>query len=711
MHWHSKFRLVTEQCLMVVLFLASFLLLFEQKLVIPYWLQPVGRMHPMLLHFPIVLLVLALFMLWIPRNLPLVQAFLLWGSLLSGITVIMGLFLSREEGYAGEALDWHKWSGVLLFYCGAGFYWLSNRQKKRQLVQWLGTIVMVPVLWITGHFGASLSHGENFILEPILAQIKPEQVPLEEAIVYQHVIQPILQQKCASCHSLQKMKGALNLTDTLAMLKGGKSGPLFVPGNADLSLLMERVHLPIEEKKHMPPQGKPQLTPAEVELLTRWIDRDASFTTRLAELPDGDSLKVLAQFVLQPAGAMAERYEFEAADASAIAQLNSFDRTIKSVDRVSPALEVAIFNRNKYTVQQLQELTAIREQVVSIYLNKLPVKDADLTALKQFENLRKLDLNFTDITDAGLATLSRLPNLRSLAISGTKISHAALTSYLPRFKSLRSIAIWNTSVNADEVTSLKKNFPKISILEGFIDTGIDTLKLNPPQVKNPEMVFARTLPLQLFHPVKGVTIRYTMDGKEPDSIHSPVFDGNTILQQHTTIKAKAFKQGWFSSELATFDFLKNSFVPDSVHLLTKLNDVHQAEGAETFFNRKLGVIGANNPAWANYWAGVRNNDMALEARFEKAIPLTSVGLHYMVEEATGIFPPAIVEVWGAEGTEPPKLLAKLSAPLPGKGEKPALKLIQKEIPTKQVNYLKIIARPYKKGNNNYLLLVDEMFLN
>ena len=202
-----------------------------------------------------------------------------------------------------------------------------------------------------------------------------------------------------------------------------------------------------------------------------------------------------------------------------------------------------------------------------------------------------------------------------------------------------------------------------------------------------------------------------MDGKEPDSIHSPIFDGNTILQQHTTIKAKAFKPGWYSSELATFDFLKNSFVPDSVRLLTKLNDVHQAEGAETFFNRKLGVIGANNPAWANYWAGVRNNDMVLEARFDKAIPLTSVGLHYLEEEATGIFPPAVVEVWGAEGTESPKLLAKLSAPLPVKGEKPALKLIQKEISAKRVNYLKIIARPYRKGNNNYLLLVDEMFLN
>lgn len=225
------------------------------------------------------------------------------------------------------------------------------------------------------------------------------------------------------------------------------------------------------------------------------------------------------------------------------------------------------------------------------------------------------------------------------------------------------------------------------------------------------MVFSKELQLQLYHPVKGVTIRYTEDGTEPDSIRSPVFAGQTILRHHTTIKAKAFKPGWYSSDVATFDFLQNSFVPDSVQLLTKLNDVHQAEGAHTFFNRKLGVIGANNPAWANFWAGVRSNDMVLEARFKQTIPLSSVGLHYMVEEATGIYPPAEVEVWGAAGNEPPRLLAKLTAPLPVKGEKPALKLVQKAIPGKQVSYLKIIAKPYRKGKDQYLLLVDEMFLN
>jgi hypothetical protein len=230
-------------------------------------------------------------------------------------------------------------------------------------------------------------------------------------------------------------------------------------------------------------------------------------------------------------------------------------------------------------------------------------------------------------------------------------------------------------------------------------------------VKNQEMVFSKDLRLLLQHPVKGVTIRYTLDGTEPDSMRSPVFDGQTILTHHTTVKAKAFKPGWYSSDVATFDFLQNSFVPDSLLLLTKLNDVHQAEGAQTFFNRKLGVIGANNPAWANYWAGVRSNDMVLEARFKQAVSLRSVGLHYMVEEATGIYPPAAVEVWGAAGNEPPQLLAKLTATLPVKGEKPALKLVQQAIPVKQVSYLKIIAHPYRKGKDQYLLLVDEMFLN
>src|SRR6478736_3248581 len=90
-----------------------FLLVFSDKINVPYWLDPFGRMHPMILHFPIVLLMLAMFMEFF-RFKPayfkeeLYQNFtsylLLSGTIFSEITVIMGLFLSKESGYSGSLL-------------------------------------------------------------------------------------------------------------------------------------------------------------------------------------------------------------------------------------------------------------------------------------------------------------------------------------------------------------------------------------------------------------------------------------------------------------------------------------------------------------------------------------------------------------------------------------------------------------------------------
>jgi hypothetical protein len=49
-----------ETLLFVLNTLLVFLLIFGNHLVIPQWLQPVGRMHPLLLHFPIVILMMGI---------------------------------------------------------------------------------------------------------------------------------------------------------------------------------------------------------------------------------------------------------------------------------------------------------------------------------------------------------------------------------------------------------------------------------------------------------------------------------------------------------------------------------------------------------------------------------------------------------------------------------------------------------------------------
>ena len=90
------------------------------------------------------------------------------------------------------------------------------------------------------------------------------------------------------------------LTDAKSILKGGKTGKLFVAGQPEISLLLQRIHLPSEDKKHMPPIGKSQLNPQEIALLSLWIKAKADFTKKVIDLPLNDSLRLIASTFLSP---------------------------------------------------------------------------------------------------------------------------------------------------------------------------------------------------------------------------------------------------------------------------------------------------------------------------------------------------------------------------------------------------------------------------
>lgn len=723
---HLKLRVFAEQLLVASNIFILFLLLFESKLVIPAWLQTIGRMHPLMLHFPIVILLLAMlleFFRFKPeyagnafyRN--FLQGLLLIGALFAAVTVIMGLFLSREEGYEGDTLTFHKWTGAGIFFFASIIYWVRNAGWYKSVAARAGALLTVVALVLTGHYGAALTHGSNFIWEPISSKREIAEVPLDQAVVYTHVIRPILEQKCTSCHNPDKLKGELILSDPQSIMKGGKSGKLIVPGNPQMSLLLQRVHLPMEEKKHMPPSGKAQLTLQEISLLTLWVKQKADFQKKLTELPDSDSLRVLAAAYLQPQTTK-EEFEFPAADEEKVKALNTDYRTIMPLARESPALAVNIYNASGYNVKQLDELEDIRKQVISLNLNKMPVKDSDLKQISKFENLRRLDLNFTDVTAAGLKELAGLKHLESLALSGTKLDLNDLKGLLPQLKSVKTVAVWDTKLSAADVQQLQQANKGKNVIGGFKDDGKNPLKLNPPQMKNASPIFPHSLVVDIQHPIKGVDVRFTMDGSEPDSIHSPLLDRKTVIKTNTTIRAKAYKEGWYGSDMVTFDYYKSAYKPDSSTLLAPLNRVHQAEGVKTFFDQKLGVIGANNPAWANNWAGVRNNDMAFVSEFKKPVMLSSLGLRYMVEEDTGIFPPELIEIWGGSTRDNMKLLTKFKAPMPVKGERASLRSVEGSFKPQEVSYIKIVAKPLSKipewhrsKGNRALLLVDEMFLN
>ena len=95
---------ISSQVVFVCQLLILFFLFFEDKVQVPVWLQPMGRMHPLVLHFPIGLFVLLGVLEVFKKEFPTeafgkLRTFLLhFTALTTSLSALMGFFLSREGG-------------------------------------------------------------------------------------------------------------------------------------------------------------------------------------------------------------------------------------------------------------------------------------------------------------------------------------------------------------------------------------------------------------------------------------------------------------------------------------------------------------------------------------------------------------------------------------------------------------------------------------
>lgn len=102
----------------------------------------------------------------------------------------------------------------------------------------------------------------------------------QDAVSYHRHVAPILKARCAGCHHPGKLKGKLDLTTIEGLRKGGKNGAALVAGDAEQSLLVQKV---VGDEPDMPPEGD-VLTEAEVRRLRAWIDAGAKDDT--PQLPE-----------------------------------------------------------------------------------------------------------------------------------------------------------------------------------------------------------------------------------------------------------------------------------------------------------------------------------------------------------------------------------------------------------------------------------------
>ncbi len=711
----DKLNRVALNFIFCIQILLVFLLFFEERISLPAWLQVAGRMHPLILHLPIGIMIFLVVLLLMQKqigesSLRVIQTGLLLTSLSASLAALFGFFLSLQGDYGTDVLMRHKISGIILsFLCYAALVWFTADLKKSVFFG-LG-VVSCLVLVFTGHTGSVLTHGDNFLLAPVS---KSDVIlTAENASVYKYAVEPILERKCFSCHNESKAKGKLIMTSADKFRAGGENGKPWIEGNPGESRMIKAFYLPPDHDEHMPPDGKPQLTIPEIRILKAWIKSGADFEKKLAQLPDGDSLRLIVASTpaVQQAQTPEVVYNFNGVSEEVLEKLNTPFRTVFPLYQNSPALQVDFFVRKAFEVKALEELKAIDEQLVVLNLSKMPVTDKDMSVIKSFKNLEHLNLNFSAVQGDGLKELSSLKNLQSVSLSGTSVTVKSIAPLL-QLPQLKELFVWNTRVTATQADSLSEHYPAITILNTqFRDDSI--LKLSKPMLVN-EGVIKTDEDIVLKHPMPGVVIRYTLDGTDPDTLQGVVYEKPFRFTETSVIKARACKDTWYCSDVFEVTCFVEGIKPRQIELLTAADPQYPGEGVASLTDGRKGVADVTKePSWLGY----RNTPFSVGFGFgENAPALKKIVLSYGRNIGGYIFPPQAIEIWAGSSKDKLKLVRKVDVDQP-KGYE-ALKVEALSIPLEPASYsyYKVIAIPVAKlpawhsgkGEKGWVF-IDEMF--
>jgi len=682
--------------------LLLFLALLDNHLVIPVWLQVTGRLHPMILHFPIVLIVAYTLCAWfVPKHRDLL---LMLSAFAAVITALAGVFLSKESAYEGSGIQWHKWLGtgtslILLF-----LYLFASPHRLLAILP-LATVI------VAGHLGSDLTHGEGYVLAPLKSTIR-QTPPFDQAQVYTDVVQPVLATRCMSCHNSNTTKGGLDMSDPHLFAKGGRNGKPWDTAAENMGLLLSRIHLPLDDRKHMPPANKTQLSEQEQKILYTWIKDGSPFDIKVTDLTPTDTLRIIASSLLRTDDN--ETFDFPAADEKKIAALRTNYRAITPLATGSPALAVDFYGASLFNGAQLRQLSPIKQQIISINLDKMPVTDNDLSELGSFPNLRKLNLDFTRVTSSGIPHLTKLPHLQTLSLAGTATKASDLDQ-LAGITSLHQLYLWKTGVSDNALKAIRQKRKDLEIITGFNGDTV-RIKLNGPRLETEARIIRDTaLVIRMRHYVPGTTIRYTLDGSDPDS-NGHQYSAPFVLAAASQFRAKAYKSGWLPSDATSATFYTQKFPPDSIHLLLPIDSNYLKYRPGVLIDADKGDLSFGS----GKWLGFHKNGLSALLFYHKPVTLRSVTFSSLVDIGSYIFPPISLQVWGGPDENHLRLLSTLTPRQPDSASAslPSLTSYPISFPPTTIRCLKVLANPVKnlppwhpgKGKPAWIFF-DELLVN
>ncbi len=296
----------------------------------PYW-EVLGRFHPLLLHFPIAFILAAAcieLVRWLAGRRDTMSAsagFCLWaGLVMGGLSVWAGWLLADHNDMTGDDVFWHRWTAIAAMglLSLAAVAWVLRRIKGRDWVApHLGLLLLSAVMiCVSGHLGAEMVWGEDWVFEPLETKSAPEVAPSPaakekqtpntqpseaanastpsvstdtpvaskasnaplpvatptDAAVLWADVQPIFEQHCGKCHGKTRQKADLQLVPWAAIFEFEPEAWAITPGDAAASWVHQRITLPAGNEDVMPPEDKGDpLSAVQIARIDAWINQGA----------------------------------------------------------------------------------------------------------------------------------------------------------------------------------------------------------------------------------------------------------------------------------------------------------------------------------------------------------------------------------------------------------------------------------------------------
>ena len=599
----------------------------------------IGNFHPVLVHLPIGILIFAFILEIYQRIKPkeniegIIKLAIGFGVLSALSAIGTGLLLESNGAYDEELLFRHKWMAISLTVVTIILFFAKSAKQKLLAQSYFPLFISANImLMLAGHWGGSMTHGEDFLTKE--SNTKKNTIEdVDKALVYNDIVQPIFDAKCVSCHNSKKAEGNLLLTSQTDFLAGGDTGSILDSATTNQPLLAHRMTLPLEDEEHMPPKGKVQLTPNEIDLIHWWLEnnncfdcitsnlkRNKKIQSHLNELEEDTSTRALLAKNLEPASA------------DWLANLNASGLPIYPLQEESPLYMVNLANKKDLSESTFDVLEEYAENIVELNLGNSNFSDTLVSVLPEFENLTKLQLQNTSITDRVVTEIQKLDKLESLNLYGTAITNNALAS-IKTLPNLTDLYLWQTNITEDAITAfLVEN--RNTIVHAIDEDVFGETELLPPTIITDSYFVKDELKVEMSYPFDDTDMFYTLDGSIPDTT-STKYLGPITLSHTAKLNAITFKEGWGQSEVVSASFKKSTIDYEGVTLNKSPNEKYVAQGGKTLIDLKRGSSNFVDGNWIGYEGTHFNATFA----FNESKEVSSVSIGALSAPGNWIFYP------------------------------------------------------------------------